>query len=81
MSKIIKKCEDRKLANVVECDGEFYYVDSAYTFDAGYETMVFPCDERGKVSDWGDLYARWYASEIEMEAGHNDICLKLESLI
>lgn len=38
------------LTNIVELNGSHYYVDSRYTFDAGYETMVFPCNENGNVT-------------------------------
>lgn len=29
------------LSNVVYRNGKYYYVSSCYTFDHGYETMIF----------------------------------------
>ena len=33
--------------------GQYVWVDTCYTLDAGWETMVFPCDERGKCDRLG----------------------------
>lgn len=56
--------------------GETFYIDTCYTFDKGLETMVFPCDEKGNVTDWGDLDAYWYESEEEAEEGHFEMVEK-----
>ena len=61
------------LTNIVEHNGNYYYVDSRYTFDHGYETMIFHCDANGKVTNWLDLYAEWYSSQEEMAARHKQI--------
>lgn len=81
MSKVVSKLEERQMANVVNVLDCFYYVDSADTFDFGYETMAFKSDKDGNVSDWGDLYCRRYASEEEMKIGHDEICSNLEEYI
>ena len=44
----LKNFRNDALTDVVELDGKFYYIDSCYAFDHGYETMVFPCDSKGK---------------------------------
>jgi len=42
---------------VFQKNGEYFYADRSFTFDAGMETMIFPYDkEIEEVSDWGDLY-------------------------
>lgn len=41
---------------VFEHNGNHYYADRAYVPFTGLETMIFPCDEEGQVTDWGDLY-------------------------
>ena len=46
------------LTDIVEIKGKYYYVDSCFTFDNSYETMVFPCTPNGTVTNWMDLYAR-----------------------
>ena len=69
------------LTNIVEYKGNYYYIDSCYTLDCGYETMVFPCDEKGNVTDWGDLYCERYSTQAEMEAGHKAIIANLNDFI
>lgn len=32
-------------------------ISRADTFDHGDETMIFPADSKGNVTDWTDLYA------------------------
>jgi len=34
---------------------EFVVVSGAYAMFSGNETLIFPSDENGKVTDWGDL--------------------------
>ena len=36
----------------------------------GYETMVFECDENGKVTNWEDLDKANYLTEEEAMEGH-----------
>ena len=48
-------------------------VDSIYTLDAGFETMVFPCDAKGKVTDWGELQVKRYDTYEQMKQGHEGI--------
>lgn len=86
MSKIIKyDLSDRELANIVQTsDGMFYYVDSCYTMDAGYETMAFVCDDREhdfEVLSWTDRCCRRYPSVEDMIAGHKEICENLEKYL
>lgn len=66
------------LTNIVELDGNYYYIDSCYTLDQGYETMIFPCDSNGNVTDWGELYAEWYNTRTEMESRHKEIVADLK---
>jgi len=35
-----------------------------------FETMVFPCDEKGNVTDWGDVDSERYSTEDEALSGH-----------
>lgn len=82
MSKIIKKKENRDLGSYVETtDGKRYYVDSAWTNDAGYELMVFPVDENFKVTDWGELYAEHYSTYPKMVDRHKIVCENLEEYL
>ena len=73
MSKVVKRLKDRPMGHIVEHEnGNFYYVDSAYTFDHGLETMVFYCEPDGdkhKV-DWGELHMRLHGTYTEMENYH-----------
>lgn len=72
---------DTVLTDIVEVNGNYYYVDSRYTFDHGYETMVFPCDSNGKVTNWRDLYANWYDTNTEMEIGHAETIANLANIL
>lgn len=69
----VLKSESTKLSDVVEHKGNYYFVDSCYTLDHGYETMIFACDANGNVTDWSDLYCDRYLSEREMVAAHKAI--------
>ena len=35
---------------------DFFYADRSFTCDHGLETMIFPCDKEGIVTDWDDVY-------------------------
>lgn len=61
------------LMDVVCRNGKYYYVSSCYTYDHGYETMIFHCDKNGKVTNWSDLYCQRYFNESAMETRHNKI--------
>lgn len=69
----VLKRESTKLSDVVEHKGNYYFVDSCYTLDHGYETMIFACDENGNVTDWGDLYCDIHLSERQMIDAHKAI--------
>ena len=40
---------------LVKKGGRFYVVSSVVAMFTGFETLVFPADERGKVTDWGEV--------------------------
>ena len=73
----VKKARTNALNDIVICpNGKHVYIDSCFTINHGYETMVFPCDENGKVTDWGDIDASWYSTYEEMQTGHTTIVEK-----
>lgn len=40
-----------------EHKGQHFYADRSYVRDyCCIETMIFQCDEKGKVTNWGELY-------------------------
>ena len=51
-------------------------VDTCYTFDRGWETMVFPCDKNGNILSWLDLDAMLYSSRQEAAIGHVEMVNK-----
>ena len=69
------------MKSYIEYNGKYYYVSSCFTLDHGYETMIFHCDDKGNVLDWGDLYAEWYETAEEMNAGHERIITHLDEYI
>lgn len=82
MSKVAFAVAHRELGHIVKTeDGKLFYVDSTETFDAGFETMVFPCDEDGQVTSWFELYVEHYKNEKEMEQRHKYICRNLEEVL
>lgn len=64
---------------IVYTDNKYYYVDSRFTLDNGFETMVFICNEFGQVLSWKDLYAEWYTDVNEMYIGHLRVVNDIES--
>lgn len=47
---------NRGLYTVVEKESCYYLFDLAYTFDHGVECMGFPCDEKGEVTSYEEVY-------------------------
>lgn len=45
-------------------------------FSRAFETMVFKCDETGKVTDWIELDCLRSHSESEAFADHNSLVIK-----
>lgn len=41
---------------VFEHKGAYYFADKSYVPFCGIETMIFRCNEKGEVTDWGELY-------------------------
>ena len=77
----VLKSESTKLSDVVEHKGNYYFVDSCYTLDHGHETMIFPCDKNGKVTNWSELYCDIYDTESEMVCAHNKIVADIGSVL
>jgi hypothetical protein len=57
-----------------------YLVSTAFTFDRGWETMVFESNN-GVVENWEDLYVQWYDSAVEAMSGHAFVVKKLKELL
>ena len=51
-----------------------FWVSTTYTPDYGWETMAFPCDERGTVTDWSEAYCDRYDDESAAKVGHARAC-------
>lgn len=84
MSKVVKRVEDRDMAHVVEAENEHYYVDSADTFDCGFETMVFSMETESNGEeeiDWSGLYCENHSSYCDMENRHKYIIEHLEEFV
>lgn len=67
MAKMVMSQGAPKLREYVN---DKYYIDTCFTVDHGWETMVFSCDADHNVTDWGELDADWYASFEEAQKGH-----------
>lgn len=56
----------------------YVLVDTRYTFDHGWETMAFPCNENG--DDWQDeIDAARYRTKEEAQKGHDQIVDKWQA--
>lgn len=84
MSKVIKKLSNRDMGHIVKVDDAYFYVDSADTFDHGFETMVFKAEPRdnGRYAvDWDDIYCEHHNSYVGMEERHKYIIEHLEEIL
>jgi len=83
MANIIKELKGKAghLTTLVETEGEYFYVDSGYTWDHGYETMAFESTPQGEVTSWRDVVCRLYGSYEEMASGHYEVIKDLELLM
>ena len=61
----------KQLRDVVATkNGQYVAVDTCWTIDHGWETMVFQCNSEGNIESYADLDADWYDSEAEAAEGH-----------
>ena len=58
----------------------YVWIDTSYTLDHGWETMVFESDENGNVSDWMDLDCDIYVTEQQASEGHDEMIRKWENM-
>ena len=66
------------LSDIIEINGNYYFVHSCYTPDHGYETMVFPCDSKGNEVDYDTVvYENRYPNKMAMIQHHIAIGLKI----
>lgn len=61
----------KKSSTVKLLGGQYVWIDTCYTLDHGWETMVFESDENGNVISWYDLDSDRYMSETQASAGHD----------
>ena len=58
----------------------YVWIDTCFTFDHGWETMVFASDKNGKVLDWMDLDCDIYATESQASEGHDEMVEKWKDM-
>ena len=66
----------RGFRDIVKTKNGYVLIDSRNTFDMGYETMVFKCDEQGGVDEWLDIDLKRYPTYWEMVQGHTQMIKK-----
>lgn len=70
----IERTQIEKVSDVVRTlSGEYVFVDTCYTLDHGYETMVFKSDSEGNVSNWSELDQELYDTWSDALKGHSDM--------
>lgn len=59
-------------------NGKYVVIDTCYTADHGYETMVFKATGQNgtEPESWSDIDAAWYESWEEARLGHLDMIEK-----
>lgn len=71
------RCGERSGYRSIISNGENHFcIDTCYTYDCGNETMVFVCDENGKVTHWDYIDCRRNFGDSEMEQVHNEMVQK-----
>lgn len=68
MLSVFKKLT--QIQDVVKTSNGYVLVDSIYTIDHDFETMVFSCDEKGENIDFSDLDCEHYSNIRDMAEGH-----------
>lgn len=58
----------------------YVWIDTCFTLDHGWETMVFASDKNGKVLDWMDLDYDIYATESQASEGHDEMVEKWKDM-
>lgn len=58
----------------------YVWIDTCDTFDRGWETMVFRCNENGNVLDWMDLDSELYINENNAFKGHDEMVEKWKDM-
>lgn len=58
----------------------YVWIDTCYTLDCGWETMVFASDKNGNVSNWMDLDRDIYTTESQACEGHYEMVRKWENM-
>ncbi len=70
-----------KLTDIVNVNGKYFLVDTCFTFDAGWESMAFPCTKDGDVISWGDVACTRYDSQDQARLGHYNMVENLASMM
>ena len=58
------------LVSTIALSGAEIWPDLYEEADGAFETMVFPCDEQGIVSDWLELDCERYRTRSDAMTGH-----------
>lgn len=58
----------------------YVWIDTCFTLDHGWETMVFASDKNGKVLDWMALDCDIYATESQASEGHDEMVEKWKDM-
>ena len=68
---------DDKQRDIVKMrNGKYVCIDTCWTMDHGWETMVFSCNKEGKVIKWQDLDCDIYTTKEEADKGHCEMVNK-----
>ena len=70
-------------STVVELEGRHYWVSTlrAPSSNDYFDTLVFPCDDKGQVTDYAYVYEERYSTLEEAKAGHERVVRELGELV
>lgn len=79
--EFLKLINCNAFTDVVKLNDKYYVVDSVYTLDKGYETMIFDGDKNGEVTDWSGVYTEYHSNYEEMKSRHNYIIGNIQEVL
>lgn len=64
----------RKSTIVRAKSGQYFWIDTIYTNDCGWETAIFLSDKYGHVTDWNAINMYRYSHREAAMRAHDNIC-------
>ena len=68
------------MKTVITRDDRHFVVSTVFATMSpiGWETLVFPADQLGNITDWGEVCGVRYSTEAEAIAGHDKMVIEFQ---